>query len=111
MSIYSGFSTRNQETQYSKLCEDLVFTLASRVLKALKSESVDDAVFSRTIVSIYSKMGKMELHKYLPPKLSQCCTKLAAYCASITPFSNTESIESFSPHKFEYDLPSIQESK
>ena len=40
MSIYSGFSTRNQETIYGKLCEDLVATLASRVLKALKAMKV-----------------------------------------------------------------------
>ena len=50
MSIYSGFSTRNQESLYGKLCEDLVTVLANRVLKALKSESVDDSVFSRTLV-------------------------------------------------------------
>ena len=109
MSIYSGFSTRNQETIYGKLCEDLVATLASRVLKALKAESVDDTAFSRAIVSIYSKMGKLELHKYLPPKISQCYTKLAVYCASIYPFSHSDSIESFTPTKLHHELPLIEE--
>jgi hypothetical protein len=109
MSIYSGFSTRNQENAYGKLCEDLVSVLAARVLKALQSESVDDTVFSKTIVSIYSKMGKLELHKYLPPKLSQCCTKLAVYCTSIYPFSQAESIESFPTPKIDRELPLIRE--
>ena len=107
MSIYSGFSTRQQENIYGKLCEDLITVLATRVLKALKSEPVDDTIFSRTLVSIYSKMGKMELHKYLPPKLSQSCTKLAVFCTTIYPFSQNESIESFS--KLEPELPLIQE--
>ena len=83
--------------------------LSARVLKALKSESADDTHFSRALASIYSKMGKMELHKYLPPKLSQCCTKLAVYCATIYPLSQTDSLDSFSPSKFEHELPKIQE--
>jgi hypothetical protein len=109
MSIYSGFSTRNQETLYGKLCEDLVVILANRVLKALKSEAVDDSIFSKTLVSIYTKMGKLELHKYLPPKLSNCCTKLAVYCTSMFSLSGTESISSFSPSRMEYELPAIHE--
>lgn len=109
MSIYSGFSTRNQESLYGKLCEDLISTLAARVLKALKSEPTDDTYFSRTIVSIYTKMGKLELHKYLPPKLSQSCTKLAVFCATIYPFSQTDSLESFSPPRNNYELPLILE--
>ena len=109
MSIYSGFSTRNQESLYGKLCEDLVTVLANRVLKALKSESVDDSVFSRTLVSIYTKMGKLELHKYLPPKLSMSCNKLAVYCSNIFSLSGTDSVSSFSPSRVEYELPSISE--
>lgn len=109
MSIYSGFSTRNQETIYGKLCEDLVIILANRVLKALKAEAVDDSSFSKTLISIYTKMGKLELHKYLPPKLSQCCNKLAVYCTSVFQLSHNESVESFSRSRIEYELPLINE--
>lgn len=109
MSIYSGFSTRNQESTYGKLCEDLVIILANRVLKALKSEAVDDSSFSKTLISIYTRMGKLELHKYLPPKLSQCCNKLAVYCTNVFQLSNNESVESFSRSKIEYELPLINE--
>lgn len=111
MSIYSGFSTRNQETLYGKLCEELVIMLANRVMKAMKNELADDTAFSQTLISIYTKMSKLELHKYLPPKLSQCCAKLALFCTSAYPFEYSESLESFSPSRFDYDLPQIREER
>jgi hypothetical protein len=78
MSIYSGFPTRNQETQYYRLLENLIFLLQSRVLLSLKSQSrPTDISWSKKFTSVYSSLKSLELHKYLEPKLSESCRDLA----------------------------------
>ena len=81
MSVYSGFSTRGQENYYDGLCISLIVSLSQRVLHALKNEICDDLKFSKTITSIYKKLVEVELHKYIPPKVSECFTDLASFCS------------------------------
>jgi hypothetical protein len=109
MSIYSGFSTRNQEKVYSRLCEELVRTIADRAIKAMSAEPSDDSLFSKTVISLYRQMAKMELHKYLPPKLSQCCSKLAIFCVEMFPFYQEDAKEVEKLKRFDYQLPDIYE--
>ena len=112
MSIYSGFSTRNQESIYGKLCEELVTVLANRVMKVLKGQTVDEAGFVRSLVLICAKMEKLELHKYLPPKLSLCCDKLVRYCSKTFVLAGSgigigiegKSFLALSPLKIDYEM-------
>ena len=80
MSVYSGFSTRNQETSYDNLCLSLIVSLSQRVLKALRHEACDDAKFSKTIINIHKKLVEIEIHKYLPPKITECINDLTTFC-------------------------------
>jgi len=80
MSVYSGFSTRSQESYYDTLCMSLIVSLSQRVLKALRHEAVDDEKFSKTITNIHKKLIEIELHKYLPPKASECLQDLVGFC-------------------------------
>lgn len=41
MSIYSGFATRQQETAYDGLVEDLILVLQKRILKFYNHEQTD----------------------------------------------------------------------
>ena len=103
MSLYSGFSTKNQESFYDNLCISLITNLSQRVLKALRHEPCDDAQFSRTITSIYQKLVETELQKFLPPKASECISDLAAYCKKNNThraYSNeSEMTRKFTPEK------------
>ena len=82
MSVYSGFSTRVQESKYGKLCEMLIGLLSNKILRTFKGENTNEIQFSRQLTSIYSKMLKLETFKYLPPKFSFACNELAEYGVS-----------------------------
>ncbi|OMJ69324.1 hypothetical protein SteCoe_32985 [Stentor coeruleus] len=97
MSVYSGFSTRNQEAQYYRLVENLIILLQSRVLFSLKSNPrTDDSSWVNRFNTIYTNMKNLEYHKYLEPKLSDSVRDLASY------FSFDQSIE---PIRSEYSVP------
>lgn len=102
MSVYSGFSTRSQESYYDTLCMSLIVSLSQRVLKALRHEAVDDEKFSKTIANIYKKLTEIELHKYIPPKVSECLQDLAGFCHknfNTRPHSIDRVPKRFSPEK------------
>ena len=82
MSVYSGFSTRNQEATYYKLVEGLINLLQSRALYCLKSyPRADDNLWLQKFSNLYSNMKNLEFHKYLEPKLTESCRELASYCS------------------------------
>lgn len=45
MSVYSGFSTRNQESAYNKALFNLLFLFQLRALKATRNEQFDEDRF------------------------------------------------------------------
>lgn len=108
MSIYSGFSTRNQEAQYNRLLENLINLLQTRVLQQLKSSPMpSDQLWYQKFSSIYSNMKNLEMHKYLEPKLTESCKGLASYFSLDFPVDHIYS-------EYEYQLPSrarLNESK
>lgn len=77
----SGFSTCAQESQYSRMTENLVLLLSSYTLKGLRGEFRDNRHFKGHLVKLYTRMHKLELQKRLPPKVSGCFYGLAAHCA------------------------------
>lgn len=80
MSIYSGFSTRNQEAQYNRLTENLLSLMQSRIIQHLKSSpNQADLIWVQKFNAIYSSMKYLETHKYLEPKFSESCRGLASY--------------------------------
>lgn len=101
MSVYSGFSTRNQEAQYYRLVENLIILLQSRVLLSLKSNPrADDSNWANRFNTIYTNMKNLEYHKYLEPKLSDGVRDLASYFSfdmSIEPIRSDYSVPQFTP--------------
>jgi hypothetical protein len=92
MSIYSGFSTRNQEAQYNRLVENLIALLQAKVLQVLKSSPFNaDQAWGQKFNLIYSAMKGLEVHKYLEPKLSESCSGIAKHF-----FSDDEQDSNFS---------------
>ncbi|CAG9331800.1 unnamed protein product [Blepharisma stoltei] len=114
MSVYSGFSTRLQETSYGRLCEMLITTLSNCVLYMLKGEKIDEEILSRNLIKTYQRMAKLEANKHLPPKFSTCCSDLINYCASSHPLSrssSTDSSYSLDRSEYSYSLPSPKSSE
>ena len=70
MSIYSGFSTRHQETKYNSLVENLILALKKRLIKFYRGEQADEHKFKLLIKKVYKKMALMERAKFLLPKHS-----------------------------------------
>ncbi|OMJ96247.1 hypothetical protein SteCoe_211 [Stentor coeruleus] len=80
MSVYSGFSTRNQETLYNKLIENLINLLQARVLFSLKNNPhKDDSNWAQKFNSIYSNMKNLEYNKYLEPKFTESVREIASH--------------------------------
>lgn len=79
MSIYNGFATRAQETQYGKFSEVLINLLVKKVLSSFKRTEIDDVGWMKEFLTVYDGLNKLEVHKYLPPKLSDGCRRLAKY--------------------------------
>ena len=94
MSITSGFNSKMQETSYIKLTESLVELLAEKVFKSLLCQPSDDQTFAKHLVTIYTKMSRIEVQKIMPPKLSNCFHDLSLYLASLYPESRCNSSDS-----------------
>ena len=82
MSIYSGFSTRNQETEYSKNLYSLIFLVQHTLAKIIRSNinlsnEYDSKKFRLYFKKIYEKVSSDEQYKYLPPKFSMAFVDLA----------------------------------
>ena len=78
MSVYSGFSTRQQEVTYNRLTETLLLLLQDRLLSAQHhGEGPVDQFWLEQFMGVYTQMSRMEMHKYFPPKLTQCVRDLA----------------------------------
>lgn len=79
MSIYSGFPTRRDESNYNVLLSRLISLLQTDLLELLNGN-----VLSEKKVGAYwkviSKMRLFEEHKYLPPKFSDIMEPLANLC-------------------------------
>lgn len=79
MSVYSGFSTRAQETHYYKLTEKLIDLLQSKLLFFIKGYNLHDDTWGRQFYAVYRDMAKLELQKYLAPRFSDSCRNLATF--------------------------------
>jgi hypothetical protein len=76
MSVYSGFSTRYQESQYNRLIQKLIDLLQYRVKANIKDFRINDHSWGKQFLSIYQQMAEMEVHKYLNPKFSESCKEI-----------------------------------
>lgn len=79
MSVYSGFVTRQQETAYFSLTEQLVYTLQLALLKSLQGTAESSAQVAAELLPVYVQLARMETNKYTPPKISKCCRQLANF--------------------------------
>lgn len=79
MSVYNGFSTRQQELVYSKALYNTVFLLQLRIYKLFKGEKFDDIKFGKVLTKLYARLFSCEEHKYMPPKYSFALKDLAVF--------------------------------
>mmetsp|Transcript_831 Transcript_831/g.1854 ORF Transcript_831/g.1854 Transcript_831/m.1854 type:complete len:215 (-) Transcript_831:1980-2624(-) len=82
MSVYSGFVTRQQESVYFSLTEQLVYTLQLKLLDALQGSALNAAQLATELLPVYGQLARMETNKYLPPKISHCCLQLADFLSA-----------------------------
>jgi hypothetical protein len=68
MSIYSGFPTREDETNYNRLLVRLITTMQEHIMDL--SQGNITANFGNKYNRIINKMQNYEEHKYLPPKFT-----------------------------------------
>ena len=115
MSVYSGFSTRTQESQYYKLVQDLLKILQSRVLISLKSlPRPTDNVWVEKFSQIYTSMKNLEFHKYLEPKLTESCRDLASTFSidiSLDPIYSDLSYSQMQPIKIANSIKGLNSPK
>ncbi|KAM3134853.1 hypothetical protein pb186bvf_013022 [Paramecium bursaria] len=71
MSVYSGFSSKQLETQYNKLIVSLIKVLQRRILKFYKQEEADEIAFKQIITDTKTKLNQMEQSKYCQPYISE----------------------------------------
>lgn len=76
MSVYSGFATRQQESKYNGLVENLVIALKKRLIKFYNQDPCDEDKFKLLIKKIYKKMFLLEKGKFMNPKYSTCFSDL-----------------------------------
>ena len=79
MSIYSGFSTRQQESQYNSLIERLLNLLQYRVKATINNLEVNEYTWGKKFAAVYRSMVELEFHKYLDPKFSRSCKDIARH--------------------------------
>lgn len=89
MSIYSGFGTRQQETNYNKAVYNLLYLMQLKISRNSKSckkwdQSLyfyivpfDDHRFQQIFMKLYNRLFTQEEFKYLPPKFSYALKDLA----------------------------------
>lgn len=81
MSVYGGFATRLQESQYSGLICKAISLLERRIVTGIRGESLDIEQWGLAFVSVYKGLRRMEEQKYQQPKYSLFCRQLAKLCA------------------------------
>ena len=77
MSVYNGFGSRKEESQYNKTLFNLIYLLQVRVMKVFTGDGADDVKFGTMISKLYKNMVWLEKHKHLPPKFSYSVKDLA----------------------------------
>ncbi|CAD8190388.1 unnamed protein product [Paramecium octaurelia] len=70
MSVYSGFATRQLESQYNKLVTTLLKILQRRIIKFYNQELADEPQFRRVVAETLMKLNQMEHQKYNEPYIS-----------------------------------------
>ncbi|CAI2360866.1 unnamed protein product [Moneuplotes crassus] len=97
MSVYNGFSTRLQESTYSKTLYNLLFLLQLKITKDCNQTPIEQNSFKIYFKKLFLKLSKMEENKFLPPKFSVACEDLAklfkveGICSNISTMSKTSS--------------------
>ena len=76
MSVYSGFSTRQQESFYNKISLRAIEMLSDRLIAFIRSDPFDEEAWYYDLRKIYKYMEILEGKKYLPPKFSVGISKL-----------------------------------
>ena len=77
MSIYRGFSTRQQESQNNSLIQRILNLLQQRVKASINNRVINEYSWGKKFVAVYKLMVELELHKYLDPKFSTSCREIA----------------------------------
>lgn len=77
MSIYSGFPTRKDETNYNQLLARILQLLQAHLLEVIPAEKLPNSKVV-AYARVLTKMQQYEEHKYLPPKFSQILQPLAS---------------------------------
>lgn len=120
MSVYSGFSTRNQEALYNRLVENLILLLQARVLSSLRNNPrKDDSSWAQKFNNIYSNMKNLEYNKFLEPKLTESVREIASHFSfdvSAEPIFSDFNMPKFTPKVVgnvvrEINLPSKKNSE
>ena len=94
MSVYAGFTTRQQETAYSNHTETLMTLMANKILYAMQGEPLDEQYWAQKFIQTYNRMNTLERNKHHPPKLSETATKLAQLLNGQYTFSRISSASS-----------------
>ena len=87
MSVYSGFASRTQETNYNRYLYNTLCLLQLKVTSSLRGgissscflESFDDSALEKYFVTFYKKLSAMDEFKYLKPQFSYSVKDLASY--------------------------------
>ena len=104
MSVYSGFSTRQQETQYGKLTERLIQHMQAHILATMHGEKIDHDAWAKQFYNIYLQMSKLEVNKYLEPHFSYACKQLvfdASKRSKYEPYSTLSSFTEKLPNRLD----------
>jgi hypothetical protein len=90
MSVYSGFATRIQETQYNACIERVLLLLCKRTIWNIKdgtfasfsakisTEKFDVNKWNLTFGKLFKNIHILEKHKHYPPKLGETLVELAS---------------------------------
>lgn len=79
MSVYSGFATRQLETQYNTTLCHILKTLQKFVLATLNSNPIDIDRWNSSFTKHFRYLYRLEDRKHLHPKYSYYCIDLAKF--------------------------------
>lgn len=85
MSVYGGFCTRQQETAYGKLTEQLISLLSSTAMSVILGEAIETEQWINQFSNVYRNMLNLEQKKYLYPKYTINVRDLANILGEATP--------------------------
>lgn len=86
MSVYSGFTTRQQETFYLKLIEKFITILSNKLIKILLLAEPDNK-FNQYIRKIFKCVQQMDRNKHLEPHFSETMEPLYRFIKKNYTFS------------------------